>query len=219
MEQSKDNVKTVLLDIVMMLFIMLFPHFGHLPMFIYPFVVLGVVWAYLKYRKQSFSDIGFRFKAISARSLLVGGLCGLAYAAFVYWLLSPLLSHLGFAPANLKDFDFLRHNLNSYIVLVLLACLLVIPYEEIVFRGLIFSRLMEWFKNSSRRFLLSALVTSILFALYHYQEGAGAVVQILIFALLQMLLLKYAKGNLWYVIFYHIVYDIFMLTAIYRGYM
>lgn len=198
----------------MILLIMLFPHFGHLPMFLYPFVVLGILWAYLKYRKQKFSDIGFRFRDISVRSLLIGGTCGLAYAAFVFWLLTPLMDRLGFAPANLADFNFLRHNLNSYIVLILMACLLVIPYEEIVFRGFIFNRFSGWFP-----YALSALLTSVLFALYHYQEGTGAVVQIFIFALLQMVLLRQAKGNLWYVIFYHIAYDVFMLTAIYRGYM
>lgn len=198
----------------MILLIMLFPHFGHLPMFLYPFVVLGILWGYLKYRKQKFSDSGFRFRDISVRSLLIGGSCGLAYAAFVFWLLTPLMDRLGFVPPNLADFGFLRHNLNSYIVLVALACMLVIPYEEIVFRGFIFSRFSGWFP-----YALSALFTSVLFALYHYQEGTGAVVQIFIFALLQMVLLKQAKGNLWYVIFYHIAYDVFMLTAIYRGYM
>jgi hypothetical protein len=80
-----------------MLLIMLFPHFGHLPMFLYPFVVLGVVWSYLKFRKQNFADIGFRFKAISIRSFLVGGSCGLTYAAVVYWVLTPLMGRLGFA--------------------------------------------------------------------------------------------------------------------------
>jgi membrane protease YdiL (CAAX protease family) len=208
------NFKTLFLDILMMVFITLFPHFGHLPMFLYPFVVLGILWAYLKYRKQTFADLGFRFKDISIRSLLVGGACGLAYAAFVFWLLTPLMDRIGFAPANLADFNFLRHNLNSYLVLILMACLLVIPYEEIVFRGFIFNRFSGWFP-----YALSVLLTSILFALYHYQEGTGAVVQIFIFALLQMVLLRQAKGNLWYVIFYHMLYDIFMLTAIYRGYM
>jgi membrane protease YdiL (CAAX protease family) len=104
-------------------------------------------------------------------------------------------------------------------MLLPLACLLVIPYEEIVFRGFIFSRLDNWFEASSSAYLFSALLTSILFAFYHYQEGTGAVVQIFIFAMVQMSLLKKAKGNLWYVIFYHMLYDIFMLTAIYLGYM
>jgi membrane protease YdiL (CAAX protease family) len=78
---------------------------------------------------------------------------------------------------------------NSSLMLLPLACLLVIPYEGIVFRGFIFSRLRGWFKEP-RAYLFSALITSILFALYHYQEGTGAVVQIFIFALLQMVLLK-----------------------------
>jgi membrane protease YdiL (CAAX protease family) len=219
MRVTSANIKMILGDLGMIAFIILFPHFGHFPMLLYPGVVLGLVWGYLKLRHQNFENIGFRFRDISVKSLLIGGACGLAYAAFVYWLLTPFMAHLGFKPANLNDFISLRHHLNNYLLLLLMACLWVIPYEELVFRGFIFSRLRDWFKGLSSAYLTSALITSALFALYHYQEGAGAVLQIFIFALLQMALLKQAKGNLWYVIFYHILYDCFMLTAIYWGYM
>jgi membrane protease YdiL (CAAX protease family) len=211
------NFKIVLGDMLMILFILLFPHFGHLPMFLYPFVVLGIVWGYLKYRQQNFATIGFRFSDLSVRSFFVGGICGLAYAAFVYWLLTPLMDQGGFKPANLNDFNFLRHHLNSYLMILVPACLLVIPYEEVMFRGFIFRRLNDLFKGLYYAYPLSAILISIIFALYHYQEGTGAVIQIFIFAILQMAMLKQAKGNLWYVIFFHVLYDIFMLTAIYRG--
>lgn len=202
----------------MIAFIVLFPHFGGLPMYVFPFVVLCIIWLYLKLFRQNFNSIGFRFSNFSSKSVLIGGCIGLGYAAFVFWIIIPLFKYWGFKPTNLNDFNYLHHSLPHYVFLLVLAWLLVIPYEEIVFRGFIFSRISKWF-NDTRSFTNGVVITSVLFALYHYQEGMGAMVQIFIFGLLQMALYKQFKGNLWYLIACHILYDTFMLTAIWQGYM
>ena len=202
------------LDIVMIAFVMLFPHYGHLPMYAYPFVVLGVIWIYLNLNKESFNSIGFRFSDLKWRTFYFGGAIGLLYAAFHFWVLGPFITHLGFKSANLSDFNFIRHHFINYILLILLAAVLVIPYEEIVFRGFIFNRVKAMFGKS---FLISGLITSILFALYHWQEGWGAMIGIFIFALFITWLYKVFKGNLWYLIFFHLAYDVFMLTMILLG--
>jgi membrane protease YdiL (CAAX protease family) len=201
-------------DIIMIAFVMLFPHYGRLPMYAYPFVVLGVVWIYLNLNKESFTSIGFRFSDLKWRAFYVGGATGLAYAAFHYWILGPFILHLGFKSASLSDFNFIRHHFINYILLLLLAAFLVVPYEEIVFRGFIFNRVRAMFNKS---FLISGIITSILFALYHWQEGVGAVIAIFIFALFITWLYKVFKGNLWYLIFFHLLYDTFMLTMILLG--
>lgn len=201
-------------DIIMIAFVMLFPHYAHLPMYAYPFVVLGVIWIYLNFNKESFASIGFRFADLKWRTFYVGGAIGLAYAAFHYWLLGPFITHLGFKSANLSDFNFIRHHFINYIFLLLLAAFLVVPYEEIVFRGFVFNRVRVMFGKS---FLISGIITSILFALYHWQEGWGAVIAIFIFALFITWLYKVFKGNLWYLIFFHLLYDTFMLTMILFG--
>jgi membrane protease YdiL (CAAX protease family) len=198
-------------DIIMIAFVMLFPHYAHLPMYAYPFVVLGVIWIYLNFNKESFASIGFRFADLKWRSFYIGGAIGLVYAAFNYWILGPFIIHLGFKSANLSDFNFIRHHFVNYIFLLLLAAFLVVPYEEIVFRGFIFNRVRVMFGKS---FLISGVITSILFALYHWQEGWGAVIAIFIFALFITWLYKVFKGNLWYLIFFHLLYDTFMLTMI-----
>ena len=205
----------IALDTIIIAFAMLFPHYGRLPMYAYPFVVLGVIWVYLNFTGDSFASIGFRFAALKWRAIYVGGAFGLLYAAFNFWLLGPFITNvLGFRHANLSDFTYIRHHFINYILLILVAAVLVIPYEEIVFRGFILNRIKTMFGN---KFLVGGIVTSILFALYHWQEGKGAVIAIFIFALAITWLYKASKGNLWYPIFFHILYDVFMLTMILLG--
>jgi uncharacterized protein len=201
-------------DVIMIALVMLFPHYAHLPMYAYPFVVLGVIWIYLNFNKESFASIGFRFADLKWSAFYLGGAIGLAYAAFHYWILGPFITHLGFKSANLSDFNFIRHHFINYIFLLLLAAFLVVPYEEIVFRGFIFNRVRVMFGKS---FLISGIITSILFALYHWQEGWGAMIGIFIFALFITWLYRVFKGNLWYLIFFHQLYDTFMLTMILLG--
>ena len=204
----------VWVDCVMIAFAMLFPHYARLPMYAYPFVVLGVIWVYLNFNGESFNSIGFRFSDLKFKAFYTGGALGLLYAAFSFWILGPLITHLGFKNANLSDFNFIRHHLLNYLLLILLAAVLVIPYEEIVFRGFIFNRVKAMLGKS---FLVSGIITSILFALYHWQEGVGAMIGIFIFALVITWLYKIFKGNLWYLIFFHLAYDVFMLGMIWMG--
>ena len=214
------KLQTNTLHLIMIVFLMVFPHFGMLPMFIYPFVVLGILWFYLKLYNQNFSSIGFRFSDLSFRCFFMGGAIGLAYAAVQFWAIAPLIDIIfHFKPANYHDFDYLQHSMISYILLLLLAAVLVIPYEEIVFRGFMFSKINQMLGSTRWAFVISGTITSVLFALYHYQEGPAAVVSIFIFALFITWLYKVFKGNLWYLISFHLLYDVFMLTAIRLGYL
>lgn len=211
-------MKRIIADIFMVCLLIIFPHLGLLPMYAFSILLIGLIWIYLRFFNETFSRIGFRFSDLTFRSFWMGGAIGIGYAMMAFWIIGPLVEWLGLKPADVSDFNFIRHNLFNYLFLLAIACFLVIPFEEIVFRGFVFTRVKAML-NGKYTFVASALITSILFALYHYQEGAGAVIIIFIFALFIMWLYKRFNGNLWYLIFFHITYDIFMLTAIYLGYM
>lgn len=94
MRRPNSKLRLVL-DIVLIAFVMLFPHYGHLPMYAYPFVVLGVIWVYLNLVGESFSSIGFRFDDLKWQAFYIGGnriaVCGVSLLAawpFVgpYWI-------------------------------------------------------------------------------------------------------------------------------------
>ncbi|MGZ3776073.1 MAG: CPBP family intramembrane glutamic endopeptidase [Mucilaginibacter sp.] len=201
----------------MVTFVILFPHYGQLPMYAYPFLILGVLWLYLHLFGERFKNIGFRFNDFNWHAIFIGGVAGLLYAIFNFELLGPLLMHLGFKQPNLSDFAHIRHHFINFLLLILLASLIVIPYEEIIFRGFILNRLKVFFGDKGNAFSFSGLLASILFALYHWQEGWGAIITIFIFAVITTFVYRKFKSNLWYAIFFHITYDVFMLTMILIG--
>jgi membrane protease YdiL (CAAX protease family) len=204
----------------MIIFLVVFPHMAGFPMFIYPFVVLFICYLYLRINKENFKDIGLRFKDLNGKSFLIGGIIGLAYACFDYWLFGPFVIKItGLPNANVSDFDFIKHSFINYLLLLAIAWLIVIPYEEIVFRGFILSKIRNMLSSSKWQFSIAGLITSVLFGLYHVQEGMAGVLNAFFFGIVVTWLYYKCKGNLWYLIFFHAVYDTFMLTAIRLDYM
>lgn len=214
------KLTSTFLDIFMIIFLVVFPHIAGLPMFIFPFVVFVICYLYLRLNKESFASIGFRIKDLTGKSFLIGGIIGLAYACFDYWLFGPLVIKItGLTRANVSDFDFIKHSFINYLILLAIAWIIVIPYEEIIFRGFIFSRIRNMISFSKYQFIIAGLITSVLFGLYHIQEGMAGVLNAFFFGIVVTWLYYRFNGNLWYLIFFHAVYDTFMLTAIRLGYM
>ncbi len=189
-------------------------------MLVYPALGLLLLWGYLALHRQSVASIGFKMKDCSLRALSIGVVIGFVYALFVFYLFGPLIVRVsGLPPANLNDFLFLRNNWQQYFLVLAVAWVLVIPYEEIIFRGFILNTLRKIVSREKGNFWIAGFIASILFALYHWQEGYSAMIGIFIFSLFANWLLKKVNGNLWYIIFFHAGYDTVMLWLIVKGYM
>jgi membrane protease YdiL (CAAX protease family) len=203
-------------DVVMIAFLWLFPHFGILPIYAYPPVLLLVLWVWLRFQKKSFATIGLQWKQFSTRALLVGIIIAIVYFLFYYFVLGPLLTgYLHIPRSNVSDFYFVRTSFSRYITILVIVWVLAVPFEEIVFRGFIFYKLLNW---TGRKFWLAGFICSVLFGAYHLQQGWGGVVHAFIFGMVTIAMYKYFKGNLWYLIFFHSAYDTIAITSVRLGY-
>ena len=203
-------------DVLMIAFLWLFPHFGILPIYAYPPVLLLLLWLWLRFQKKSFATIGFRWNQVPVRSLLIGIALALIYFFLYYFIIGPLLTNYLHVPkSNVSDFYFVRSSFSRYITILVIAWVLAVPFEEIVFRGFIFYKLLQW---TGKNFWLAGFICSVLFGAYHLQQGWGGIVHAFIFGLVTTVLYKYFKGNLWYLIFFHSAYDTIAITAIRLGY-
>lgn len=214
----KSNWFRGALDVFMIAFFFFVPHFGLMPIYVYPEVLLFVCWLYLKLFRKNFSSIGFRFSDFSLHSLLIGCLLGAAYFFLDDFVLSPIWRYLfHIPPADVKDFAFVKNSLTGYLLILLIAWVLGVPYEEIIFRGFMLTRIRKMVKAGKMNLVISGLITSVVFGLYHLQQGFGGIVNAFVFGVALMFLYKLFKGNLWYLIFFHAMYDTVAITAIRWG--
>ena len=209
----------VTLNLAAIVLLLLLPHYGPFPFFTYAPICLLMVIGVLKLQQAPFSVTGFRFSDFSIKIIPIGLAVAIGWISVYHFLIQPLLSYtFHITDADVSDFYFIRKHFINYLFIVLAAWLVAGGYEEIIFRGFIQSRFAELFKTKKYGFLLASCFTSLLFGLYHIQQGPSGVIHATLFGFLCSFLLNHFKGNLWYGMIFHAFYDTLALTLIYLGY-
>jgi membrane protease YdiL (CAAX protease family) len=205
-----------ILKAFIIVFLVLFPHFVPLPFYSYAVVCLAVIIFYLRGQKKTLRGLGLKRNGLTTHTLIVGILSALLWIAFNKWVYHPFITHF-FVVEPYTEYDFIRNKLSNLIITLIAAWIIAGFYEEIVFRGFIQTTIREWFVKSRHSFWLAGFLTSILFGLYHWQQGIFGIVGSLLAGLFWTFLLWRYKGNLWYPIISHAIYDTIALTMIYVG--
>ena len=206
----------IILQTFIVAFLVLFPHFVPLPFYSYAIVCLAVIIFYLRSRKKTLRDLGLKRNGLTTHTVVVGVLSALLWIAFNKWAYHPFIIHFFDVPPY-TEYDFIRNKLHNLIITLIAAWLIGGLYEEVAFRGFIQSTFREWFSKSRYSFWIAALLTSILFGLYHWQQGIFGIVPSFMGGLFWTYLLWRYKGNLWYPIISHAIFDTIALTMIYFG--
>jgi membrane protease YdiL (CAAX protease family) len=196
--------------------LVLFPHFVPLPFYSYAVICLAVIIFYLRKQKQTLRHLGLKHNGLTMHTLIVGILSALFWVAVNKWIYHPFITHF-FAVEPYTEYNFIRSKLPNLIITLVAAWVIGGFYEEIVFRGFTQTTIRGWFVDSRNSFWLAALLTSIVFGLYHWQQGIFGVIPSFLGGLLWTFLLWRYKGNLWYPIISHAIYDTIALTMIYFG--
>jgi len=205
-----------LVKALMVAFLILFPHFVPLPFYSYAVVCMAAILIFLRTQRKTLRNLRLKRNGLTIRVFIVGIISALVWIAFNKWVYHPFITHF-FVVEPYTEYDFIRNKLSNLIITVIAAWIIGGFYEEIVFRGFIQTTIREWFVKSGHSFWLAGLLTSILFGLYHWQQGIFGIVPSFLGGLLWTLLLWSYKGNLWYPIISHAIYDTIALTMIYFG--
>ena len=200
----------------MIAFLVLFPHFVPLPFYSYAVVCLAVLIFYLRRQKKTLRDLALKRDGLTADTFVIGILSALFWIAFNKWVYHPFITHF-FSIEPYTEYDFIRKKLSNLIITLVAAWIIGGFYEEIVFRGFIQTTIRGWFIKSRHSFWLAGLLTSILFGVYHWQQGIFGIIPSALGGLFWTFLLWRYKGNLWYPIISHAVYDTIALVMIYFG--
>ena len=164
-----------ILKIFIIAFLVLFPHFVPLPFYSYAVVCLAVIIFFVRRQKKTLRDLGIKRNGLTAHTFVVGIISALLWIAFNKWVYHPFITHF-FVVESYTEYDFIRNKLTNLVITIIAAWIIGGFYEEIVFRGFIHTTIQEWFQKFKFSFWLAGLLTSILFGMYHWQQGIfGAV--------------------------------------------
>jgi membrane protease YdiL (CAAX protease family) len=212
---NKRFRKNILIVIIIAFFV-LFPHFIPLPFYSYAIVCLAVIIFYLRKENKTLRNLGLKRNGITAHVVVVGVVSALLWVAFNKWVYHPFITHFFVVPSY-TEYDFIRNKLSNLVITIIAAWVIGGFYEEIVFRGFIQTKMQELIISYKNSFWIAGLFTSLLFGLYHWQQGIFGIVPAFLGGLLWTFLLWRYKGNLWYPVISHAVYDTIALTMIYFG--
>jgi len=213
------NINKTILNVIVIGAIIFLPHAELIPFFGYSIPILLLTWFALKYGNEGFSDIGFSFKQFTPKSILIGGLVAAVTLAFMQLVFHPILEF--FVSLTYNDVglsDTIQGGNFQFFIMVVMGWLIGGFYEEIVFHGFLFTRLEKMIPGSYAT-LISFLVTSVIFGLYHMQLGALGVINALVVGAVYLALFLYFKRNLWYSIICHGCYNTMVMTLIYFEYL
>ncbi|RNI34824.1 CPBP family intramembrane metalloprotease [Hanamia caeni] len=215
---NKINLRRTIAEPVIIAFLVLFPHYVPLPFYSYALVCFLLIVFYLKRQNKTLADVGLTRKGLSVHTFVVGILSAILWMAFIKIVYFPFINHF-FRDyiSDYTEYDFIKNNIKKLLAIMLAAWVVGGSYEEIVFRGFIQRTMQKWFSNYSLSFWMAGLLTSILFGLYHWQQGIFGVIPATLGGLYWTYLLKRYNGNLWHPIVSHASYDTIALTMIYFG--
>lgn len=204
--------------VLFVLFLLLFPHFVPLPFFSYTLVCFGVGLYYLRWQKQNLAGLGLQKTGLTLKPLVIGLLSALLWVAFMRWGYIPFIFHFfkDMVPPY-TEYDFIRNNPAKLLMVIVAAWVVGGFYEEVVFRGFILRTIQGQFPKPEKSFWVAGIITSVLFGLYHWQQGIFGVIPAVLGSLYWTYLFKRFGENLWYSIFSHAFYDTITLVMIYYG--
>jgi len=158
-------------------------------------ILLAVLWLFLRSRKQSFNDLGFR-----RIKMVEFGWLGLATISYIVLLAvgMTLASNIpGFNAEQAQDIGY-KSVVGWQLGLAFVGLVILPPLaEEMMFRGFLYKGLASHWPK-----LIAALITSLLFGLVHFQWNVGVDVFILSLVLIAL----YEKTqNLWMCVFLHAI--------------
>jgi membrane protease YdiL (CAAX protease family) len=139
--------------------------------------LLPLIWIFLRIRNERWRTIGFSWPDNPLRSILIGVIAGVLMELFAVYVTTPQISaYFGVEP-DYSDFKDIQGNLTLLFIFIGISWLLAAFGEELCFRGFLMKRLAQVFGESRTAWIVSLILSSILFGWGHTEQGVSGWVQ------------------------------------------
>jgi membrane protease YdiL (CAAX protease family) len=177
--------------------------------------LLPLIWLALRWRRIPWARIGWRWPPHAGRVLVLGIVAGILLELLAVHVTTPAISaYFGVEP----DYSGFRPIVGNAAMLALYLALswtLAAFGEEICFRGYLMARLAHAFGEDRRAWIVSLILSSVLFGWGHTEQGVAGWVQEGLSGLLLGLLFLGAGRNLMLPIVAHGVSNTLAFVLIY----
>jgi len=154
-------------------------------------------------RKQSFASLGFKKDKHMVRMAAMIFAFSMGWSLFHLSITMPILNHLTGTTQNLSSFVTLKGNLNQLILFLVATWTLAAFGEEIVYRGYIQQKCIEIVGRGPWGFIVTILISSILFGIAHTEQGIIGIIITFLDAIFFSVLKRKYHDNLWAPILAH----------------
>jgi uncharacterized protein len=160
------------LGVVGLIFAADFYHWHHLILVSKTPYILLFAWLSLRVRGQKWKALGWGLFRSWAVTLTLGLFFGLANELLELFVTQPLLVHFFHRWPDLSDLRPLVGNPKMLLVALALTWTLAAFAEELVYRGYLMNRVADLFGRTRTAWMVSLILTSMLFGFGHYDQGA-----------------------------------------------
>jgi uncharacterized protein len=179
--------------------------------------LLLVGWLSLRLRQLRWRDVGLKRYRSWLTTIAVGVILGALLETFQILLVQPFLSWVFGQEPDLALFRQLKGNLSLTLLFMVLAWTLAAFGEEMFWRGYLMNRVAAVFGSARKRWVISLILTSVVFGLAHGYQGATGWVEESLAGLFLGLIYLGTGRNLWMPIIAHGVCDTIDMVLLYYG--
>jgi membrane protease YdiL (CAAX protease family) len=173
------------------------------------FVALFLLWG----SNWNWAKFGFGQK-VNLRTVLRGLLLSIAIFVLVDICIQPFLE-IYFGNIDLSSVDEIRGDFASFFILFIIMWVFAAFGEEFLFGGYYMKHLANFFGDTNKAWLLSAIILSIYFGISHNYQGTSGMIAVGLSSTIFFLTFYKNRTNLTLLVFAHGFYDTIGLTLIY----
>lgn len=210
------EISLYILEILLFIAIVIADAYGLVPI-TQTLFLLPLVWLVLKLHREQWSMIGFKKPDRLGQSIAIGVGVGVLMELLGAYLTTPWISSWFGVEPDYTGLGGIRGNVTMLIVFLLLSWTLAAFGEEICFRGFLMQRLARVFGDNRAAWIISLVLSSILFGWGHTEQGVSGWIQEGLNALMLGALFLMAKRNLTVPIVAHGVSNTLAFVLIYFG--
>jgi hypothetical protein len=183
-------------------------------------VMLATVYMALRVQGTNWSHLGVSFKFAgwqTAGNTLRQALIVFVCAAVAFAFGAVLMANIVGMPegSDFQSYDYLQGNPGMLIVSLIAVYIASSFGEEVLFRGYLMTRCAEIFAGSKFAWRIAIAISTILFALIHYDWGISGIVQTGFMGFVLAYSYVRVNRNLWVNIIAHGIMDSILLVQLY----